>query len=753
MPQIIENKSLKLSAVAVVVILLTITLWQVAAWVRSSEMEKLQQRVEADIGRYSVSLGNELEKFRSLPELLATSRSLEQVLADPDDQVRAHYLNLYLEEVRLITGATDIYLMSATGDTLAASNWQQDVSFIGRNFQFRPYFQQAMKGRSGRYFALGTTSNKRGYYFSHPVSVHDRVAGVIVVKIDLNDIEEQWSDALVDLLVTDIDDVIFISTRPQWKFKTLQPLSDSDLKRIIDSRRYSNQELESLPVLSREKYGNSAQLITLVETDPSDPETLQGLSGTQYMLMRQAMPEAELNVVALAKLTSVNHQVWNSVLLSGFIFMIAVLLLSSLLLRQKIVRERLKFRQHATEALEANEARVRAIIDNTQAGLITLDSQGRIESFNPTAEALFGYRLEELTGHYFSQLIVTADRAVCWRIITSPDESLQDQQSPIIETRGKRRDGSLFPIELTIGQMEYQLETKFIATIHDITERKEYEEHLRQARDELETRVAERTDDLLMANERLRTEIREHEKTQNELIQTAKLAVLGQLSAGINHELNQPLTAIRAYADNARAFLKIEKIETAMDNLMEISGLTERMSKIIASLKVFSRKSSGQAAPVALKSVRDGALSILHARLEKESVTISWPEKLDEIYVMGDMVRLEQVAVNLLSNAIQAMEGRSDKRIDISCSSNTESVLLGFRDYGPGIGAEDLDKVFEPFYTTKKPGQGLGLGLSISYRIVDSLGGRLSVANHVEGGAVFTIELRRAVAEGEAKAS
>ncbi|MEH6625583.1 MAG: ATP-binding protein [Motiliproteus sp.] len=753
MPQIIENKRVRLPVILVVLALFALTLWQVAAWVRSSEMEKLHRVIEADLGRYAVSLGNELEKFRSLPELLSTNASMSGALAAPDDMVRLHYLSIYLEEIARITGASDIYLMAKGGTTIAASNWQQVSSFVGRNFSYRPYFKQAISGTAGRYFALGTTSHKRGYYFSHPVATASGIEGVIVVKIDLNDIEEQWNDPLVDLMVTDIDDVIFISTRKEWKFKTLEPLSDQDLKRIVSSRRYANQDLSTLPILKRQDYSKKAQLITVVEKDKAAPATLKGLSGSEYMLMRQNMPEAELRIVAMAKLTPVKHQIWNSVVLAGFIFLIVLLLTSFLLLKRKIVNERLHFKLQATTALEANEARVRAIIDNTQAGLITLDSQGRIESFNPTAGLLFGFQLSEVNGCYFSQLIKTEDRAICWRLITHPEMLPQGHHAPIIETQGKRKDGSLFPIELTIGQMEDQGERKFVATIHDITERKEYEEHLRQARDQLEHRVAERTDDLQTVNDRLRNEMLDHERTQNELIQTAKMAVLGQLSAGINHELNQPLTAIRAYADNACAFLQLDKSQRAVENLIEIAGLTERMAKIIAPLKVFSRNTSGQAEPVSLKSVRDGAMSILYGRLDKESVMVLWPKELDELFVLGDMVRLEQVAVNLLSNAMQAMEEQPSKRVEISCCSTEDTVILHFRDAGPGINPDEIHKVFEPFYTTKKVGEGLGLGLSISYRIVDSLGGKLTASNHPGGGAVFSMELKRAKPRPEAIAS
>ncbi|HEY5717289.1 MAG TPA: ATP-binding protein [Motiliproteus sp.] len=745
MTDLTDNKHLRLPVALVLLVVFLLLLWQVSAYTRNSELGKLQAHIETNLARYTLSLNSELDKYRSLPALLATNDSLQRVLSSPQDLLLSHHLNVYLERVSLLTGASDIYLMAPSGDTLSASNWQQVNSFIGRNFHYRPYFQQAMAGKEGNYFALGTTSRKRGYYFSHPVRRGTDVIGVVVVKIDLNDIEEQWNDPLMDLLVTDIDDVVFISTRKEWKFKTLQPLSQADMQRIEKSLRYVDQKLVSLPVVKREPVSDRAELLTLLESE--DGSTIgPTLSASQYMALREELPRAELNVVALAKLTTVQQQVWNAVLVTAVVFVVVLLAILFLLLRRRIHQERQRFKQQATRALEANEARIRAVIDNTQVGLITLDAQGCIESVNPTAEAQFGYSAELATGCDFRMLVSEADRPLCWRMIIDPVTPIRGQQAPVLEAQGLRQDGSIFPVELTVVQMAPQGERKFIVTIHDMTVRKEYEAHLRDARDQLENRVEARTADLQIANARLRNEIEEHHRTQEELIQTAKMAVLGQLSAGINHELNQPLTAIRAYADNARSFLERERYEPVANNLAEIAGLTARMAKIISPLKVFSRKSSGQAEPVALQSVRDGAMSILYARLQGGQVEVLWPDGLEDVVVMGDMVRLEQVVVNLISNAIQAMQDSPVRRLTIEYRQDSDSVELSFADTGPGIPVSDLAKVFEPFFTTQLAGEGLGLGLSISHRIVESLGGQLSVANNPQGGAQFTLKLRRAAA-------
>jgi len=601
---------------------LILILLQTAQLSQRQALATLQSRAEADLNRYALSVQQKLDRYKDLPRLLATHSNFRTALAQPENPAVIQDNNLYLEQVTRILGASDTYLMDAQGVTLAASNWNRKNSFVGLNFNFRPYFRDAMAGRAGRYFALGTTSRQRGYYFSWPVTVGEQVAGVVVVKIDLNDVEQDWSDPVIDIAVTDEDGVIVISTRPEWKFHSLGGLSAEDLRRIQQSQRYLGRPLEPLELV-RHRVPDElrAELITLRPMGSAGSRP-GGRHGEDFLLLSKPVSDTGLNVAVFARTTPVDRAVLQAVVLAGFVCIALLLLILFIQARWRIVRQRREFEIRELEALQA-------------------------------------------------------------------------------------------------------------------------------ARDALETRVRERTADLTRINERLRQEMEQHRSTQNELVQTAKLAVLGQLAAGINHELNQPLTAIRSYADNARSFLDLQRYDRVGDNLKEIAGLTERMARIIHPLKEFSRKSSGQPVPVSLQAVKDGAMSIMYGRLEQRGVEIIWPPRLAQVLVLGDMLRLEQVLVNLLANAIQAMEQSREKRIEVSLEQLDGRVRLSLHDTGPGIAAEDPHSVFEPFYTTKQRGQGLGLGLSISHRIIENLGGTLSAANHPEGGAVFTLELPLARTAGD----
>ncbi|HXE41114.1 MAG TPA: ATP-binding protein [Azonexus sp.] len=273
-------------------------------------------------------------------------------------------------------------------------------------------------------------------------------------------------------------------------------------------------------------------------------------------------------------------------------------------------------------------------------------------------------------------------------------------------------------------------------------------EALQKAHDELELKVDERTADLSAANQLLQDEVAERiraERTlraaQDELVQAGKLAVIGQLSTGIAHELNQPLAALRTLSGNGVRFLERGDVATTRTNLERIAQLVDRMGLITGQLRTFARKSSGQLQPVALGKALDNALALLEPRLHEANAEIVRHCPPPEPVALCDTNRLEQVLVNLIGNALDAMDGQPAPRIEVACECVDRQARLSVRDHGPGLDEEALAHLFEPFFTTKAAGVGLGLGLTISAGIVRDFGGTLSGANHPDGGAVFTLEL------------
>lgn len=262
----------------------------------------------------------------------------------------------------------------------------------------------------------------------------------------------------------------------------------------------------------------------------------------------------------------------------------------------------------------------------------------------------------------------------------------------------------------------------------------------------LESRVAQRTRALTAANVALRREVAERQeaeaalkRAQADLVQAGKLNALGQMSAGISHELNQPLMAIQQFADNGAAFLTRGKSEKATENLGRISEMAARMARIIKNLRAFARNESEPMGKVDLVQVIRTAVELTEPRLHADGVTLDWHPNTEPVYAWGGEVRLVQVFVNLINNAADAMSNQEERLIRIAID-NGERLAVTVRDIGPGI--EEPEKLFEPFYTTKAVGssEGMGLGLSISYGLVQSFGGNIRGTN-ASSGAIFTVEL------------
>jgi two-component system C4-dicarboxylate transport sensor histidine kinase DctB len=259
----------------------------------------------------------------------------------------------------------------------------------------------------------------------------------------------------------------------------------------------------------------------------------------------------------------------------------------------------------------------------------------------------------------------------------------------------------------------------------------------------LESRVKSRTRDLEEANSALRHEVTEREeaeaalrRAQEELVQAGKLSALGQMSAGISHELNQPLMAIRQFAENGTAFLKLGKADKAGANLAQISDLSERAARIMKNLRSFARNEKEPTGRVDLVRVIQQAVDLTETRLRDDGIRLDWNAPDAPVFVRGGEVRLSQVFVNLITNAADAMQGVPSPRLRIDVSDQGKVRVA---DCGPGI--ENPDKVFAPFYTTKTVGEGMGLGLSISYGLVQSFGGNIRGMNGENGGAVFEVSL------------
>jgi two-component system C4-dicarboxylate transport sensor histidine kinase DctB len=514
-----------------------------------------------------------LERFETLPFVLAQQPDLTNALAHPKDPDAIARLNQTLQTIQRQAKVGALYLMDRNGLTLGASNWDQPLGFAGKNFSYRPYFQAALKGEAGRFYGIGTSTSEAGYFIAQPVYRGGAVEGVIAVKISLAEIERNWHSSEDPIVLADRHGVIFLSNRPAWRYRSLAPLPPAAQAELASTQQYTGRE------------------VTPLARDPGPRVTQQvGRLGWQLMIFPN-----QLRVVR-----------------SGIYWALAAALL------------------------------------------------------------------------------------------------------------------------LACGAISYW-------AMHQ--RRRRREERLAFDR-ELESRIAQRTQQLSETNRILRT-------TQNELVQAGKLAMLGQMAAGMTHELNQPLAAIRAFADNARTFLERGQPEQAASNLGHIGDASARMGAIIGQLKGFARKDES-IGPVELGSAVRSSAFLLESEIKRRHVALEIDTGAAPLTVAGDMVRIEQVLINLLRNALDAVEGAPQPRITVVLAREGGDGIARIGDNGPGIPQDVAAHLFEPFFTTKPAGQGLGLGLAISSSIVHAMNGRLSARNLDSGGAQFELRLPL-ISEGAAQ--
>ncbi|WP_135076647.1 ATP-binding protein [Terasakiella sp. SH-1] len=618
---LLKNRSIKITLIVLLCVAMPLSLWALAQWTYDASLGNLRQQLDSRMKLYSSNIVSELEKYEYLPTILARDPILKSLFEGDMMDYRIDRANRHLSAIRDTAEVSAVYVMNPQGNTIAASNWEEEASFVGKNFQFRPYFKNAMTGKTGHYFALGTTSKIPGYYLSHPIGDTDDVNGVVVVKVSVARLEEAWATANEEVIVTDSNGVVIIAGQEEWKFRTLKPLSEQKRSTLILSRQYSDAKL--IPVEMGRQNTIDEQTVRLAIRQP--------------------------------KLEGQNSKKWEDIYL----------------------RSRPVLGTDWTIHYIFREAKLREDVINT--------------------------------------LIIAA---FAWLI--------------------------------TILSFLYIVQRRNMIT-HRLAYQEKHQKTLEQAAIELEHRVKRRTQALSEANNRLEEEIKERLKAENdlhmaqdELIQAGKLAALGQMAAGITHEMNQPLTAIRSYSDNATVLLDRGRLDDVHSNLQQISDLCARLGKISGQLKVFSRKTPSEKEPISLSKVINETLALLESSAKMGNVTIHNEIGKQDIMVLGEPIRLEQVLINILRNALDAMADQSEATIWISCQTTQTRVSILIRDTGPGFKEEELDRIFDPFFTTKEVGKGLGLGLSISSRIIQDFGGVLKAHNHVDGGAVFTIELLQA---------
>ncbi|GAB2176978.1 PAS domain-containing sensor histidine kinase [Dongia sp. agr-C8] len=367
----------------------------------------------------------------------------------------------------------------------------------------------------------------------------------------------------------------------------------------------------------------------------------------------------------------------------------------------------------AEKALAEREAHLQSVLDTVPDAMIVIDTKGIMQSFSATAERLFGYTAAEATGQNVKILMPTPYReghdGYLRRYMATGERRIIGIGRIVV---GQRKDGSTFPMELSIGEMSVGDRRFFTGFARDLTERQEAQHRLQEL--------------------------------QAELIHMSRLTALGEMASTLAHELNQPLTAAASYLNGARRLLDqnpVDGLPMVRDAVDRAAQQALRAGQIIRRLREFVAR--GEAEPKIenlVKLIEDAsALALVGAKETGARVTFQFDPSVQ--FVLADKVQIQQVLLNLMRNAIEAMLELERRNLAVSTERfDSETVVVAVADTGPGIAAEIKDQLFQPFVTTKR--HGMGVGLSISRTIMESHGGRIWVEPNPEGGTIFKLTLK-----------
>ncbi|WP_377510811.1 ATP-binding protein [Octadecabacter sp. R77987] len=522
----------------------------------------------------------EVERLRSLPAVAAEDVRVRDALAGTGPLQAA---NTYLETVAVHAQAGELFLIDAQGETIAASNWNRAGSFVGENYAFRPYFQEAMATGQGRFYAIGVTTGVPGYFLSTRIDVSG-TRGVLVVKLDLRALQEIWRAADADVALADENGVVFLSARPEWQYRALTRLDADVLARIAATRAYDGVML-----------GTTKALVT----EPPDGINAEGKG---WIARMAPMPATGWQVIAARS-----------------------------------------------------------------------------------------------TGQLYIWSLGWAALAALGTLAIAAALKAAEQRRQIIALR--------------LSQSE-----------------------------RLEAMVIERTADLAReVDARSQAEV-DLRAAQEALVHTEKMAALGRMSAAIVHEISQPLAAMEATLSAAE--LSVDHEDTAtMTRLGKAHGMIRRMQRTTKHLKSFARKDVVELSLIDMGASVTAALDLVAPRLRDIGVVPDYNNPDKAVFVMAGAIRIEQVVVNLLLNAMDAIADVKDASIAISLTAQDGQARLCVRDTGVGIAEADLSLVGEPFTSTKLTGEGLGLGLAICKAILADFNGSVDIASTKGQGTQVTVTL------------
>ena len=696
------------------------------------------------LGLQATALERYVERYRTLPAVLALDPELHAALAQPLDVAAQARLNKRLEEVNGVTESSTLTLIDRHGMSIAASNWRTAASNVGHDYAFRPYFQRAAENGSGRFYGVGVTTGVPGYFLSEALrNAAGELLGVIVIKLELQELEDSWRDSSDAILVSDEHGVVILANRPEWLYHELRPLAAKEQLEIEHTLPYSGQALHWLPHEAGDSLGADGALTLLPDSEHAGRKhewLWQSLAlpaeGWDLHLLRDPAPARAIGrIAALAA-----GGVWLALIFLG-LFIHSRVRLARL---RKRSREELEHmvQQHAVALRTAHDDVVEAAhlaargqsasLEHLPQGVSVIDAELRLVAWNRRYVDIFRYPSELMqVGRPIADLFrYNADRG----LLGAGDAGMAIERriehlraaTPYLHER-ERPDGTVLEIRgnpVPGGG--------FVTSYADITAYKNAARELRTLAVTLEQRVKERTSDL---------------QTAKGEAERANLYKTRFIAAAV-HDLLQPLNAARMFVSALRSRAQATEQRELVDHVDEALAAQDA---ILNGLLDISRLESG-ALEIRRRDLRLSALLEALARefgvlAQSHGLTLDYVPTRAVVHTDEDLLR--RILQNFLSNAIRYTP---QGRIVLGCRRAGDDVRIEVWDSGIGIPQAQRTAIFEEFrrLDTGRNSQerGAGLGLAIVERTARLLGHAIGLRSWPSRGSVFSVTVPRGHSAG-----
>ncbi|MCF7750328.1 PAS-domain containing protein [Bacillus subtilis subsp. subtilis] len=699
------------------------------AWRRALATESAQ--VQRQLELYGQGLQQRIDRFGTLPQVLALDPDLRRALLQVPDASARQRLNLKLQQANQVTRASTLTLVGHDGVAVAASNWDQASSNVGEDYSYRPYYRQALATGRGRFYGIGMTTGVPGYFLSQAIEENGQRLGVVVIKIELSALEQEWLPSPDVVLASDEHDVVFLANRDAWRYRLLRPLGLAERREMLDARQYADRSLQPLRVRTEDVLENGGRMVRLLDPVLPGPMLWQSL----------ALPEEHWNLHLLHDAGAATSAGRSAAIGGGAAWLALGFLVLFVQQRRRLDAHRQRSRrelesvlaQHAEELRTAQDGVLQAAqqadsglsrsLAHLPQGVVVIDNAQKLVAWNARYLELFKFPAGLIReGRPIEEIF----RYNARRGLLGPgpiDEAIERRLNHLRSGRPHMResekdDGTVLEIRgnpLPDGG--------FVTSYADITAYKNTARELRSLADALEHRVAERTRDL----DEARHEAERANRYKSRFVASAV------------HDLLQPLNAARMFVSVLRGKLAGDARELSE----HVDAALAAQDAILTSLLDISRLESG----TLQTHVQAFALSPLLETLAREfgiaadrrGLQLRWVDT--RAVVVSDEALLRRILQNFLSNALRYTPRG---RVLIGCRRAGNQLRIEVHDQGPGIPESLQGEIFEEFRRLDDgvdQERGAGLGLAIVERIGRLLGHRIHLRSTLGRGSVFAVSV------------